>query len=119
ERAPHPRIRELRPARVPADQDIRAKREVEELEVRRVDDPLRLIRARRDVDVDVLGEQLREERRLLRNDPVDVAVEERSTAERRGEGGIGVEDPAVLLRVRYEHERAVPDRALRAVGMLR
>ena len=69
-------------------------------------DALGLIERGTDEDVDVLRQQLGEERRLLRDGAVDVAVEERPAAQALRERRVGLEDPAVGLTVLDEDEGA-------------
>ena len=70
--------------------------ESDEIDDRIVDDALGLIWQHRDVRVDVLDEQLGLQRRLVRNDPVDVAIEEWATIQVLRKRVIGLKDPAVL-----------------------
>lgn len=68
--------------------------ESDEIDARIVDDALGLIWQHRDVRVDVLDEQLGLQRRLVRNDPVDVAIEEWATTQVLRKRVIGLKDPA-------------------------
>ena len=57
---------------------------------------------------DVLRQQLREDRGLVEDNPVDVSIEEGPATQSLGERRIGLERPAGVLPVLHEDERAIP-----------
>ncbi len=75
-------------------------------------DLLRLVRPRPDEHIDPAGEELREQRGLLRHDPLDEPVEEGTPSKLLGKRRVGLEYPPVLGAVLHEYEGAVPYRTL-------
>ncbi len=74
----------------------------------RLQDALGLLRIGRGIEVHVFGEQLREKRRLIENDSVDVAIEVGRAAEPGRKRRVATEDPPVVLPVLHEDEGPVP-----------
>jgi hypothetical protein len=69
---------------------------------------LRLVRPGADEHIDPTGEELGEQRGLLRHDPLDEPVEVRAPSQLLGKRRVGLEHPSVLGAVLHEYEGAIP-----------
>ena len=117
-RLAHPLVGELRAAGIPPDQIVLPGGMPQEIRGIRIDDGLRLIRGGADENVQPLGQQFGQQRRLLGDASVDVAIDVWAAAEGSRKRRVRLEGPARVLPVLDEYERSITHWADGAIRML-